>query len=71
MPAQKDLDDAHGGTTAPANECWHAGGGLLVHGRFRRWRIEQVPSLGQVPAPIGIGEQAVVTNAVEAAGQHV
>ena len=73
--AGEDLDDAHRGTAVRADE-----------GGRRRWRpaprlrrrfdrggndVQQFARLGEMLAASGIGEQAVVANAVEAAGQDV
>lgn len=64
-PAHDDLDDAHGGAAAPANECRHRSEGRVVVDRFRRRHIEQGPRFGQTGAALGIGQQSVMANAVE------
>jgi hypothetical protein len=73
---REDLDDDH-----PAAAAWvgagqdarlvRRGGLLLLRLNGARRGTEQLASTGDVGGAAAIGKQAVVTNAVEALGQHV
>jgi len=72
--ALEDLDDDHRRATVPADEArreiagWVIGSGdLRAGGRD----MQQLAYLREILPPHGIGEQAIVADAVEAAGQHV
>jgi len=75
MAALEGLDDEHGGAAAGTGSV--VGGCLLLrtviagedrHGNERRSRCgEQLACTGQVLDPCGIGQQAVMANAVESA----
>ena len=73
LPAGEGLDDDHRGAAVRADE-----GGLAAGHRRRRRRrrcggddVQQLACLGEMLAAAGVGEQAVVADAVEAAGQDV
>src|SRR5437763_3769800 len=51
--------------------CWLASIGCVICLYFGRWHGEQLACLRDVVATGAIGEQSVVTNAMETAGQHV
>ena len=74
----QDLDDAHGAAAAGA---WWRGGGRRGR-RFAGWRlgrvprdrrrgIEQVPDRGELRLAMAIGEEAIMTNALEPFGKDV
>jgi len=74
FPRSEDLDDAHRGTAVRADER----GGMMASGAaaddgFDRGGndVQQFARLGEMLAAPGIGQQAIVANAVEAAGQDV
>src|SRR3954449_12433745 len=71
-PGAEALDDDEAATAAGAGRRrWLVVGGLgdgLLRGRGRG---EQGPDPGDVGGPGAAGEQAVVADAVEAAGEHV
>ncbi len=66
-----DLDDLHGAAAATTDEGrrWRDGAG--VAGRFGSRHIEQGTRRGQILLSPGIGQQAVVTDAVETRWQHM
>ena len=73
LPAGEGLDDDHRGAAVRADER-----GLATGYRRRRRRrrcggddVQQLACLGEMLAAAGVGEQPVVADAVEAAGQDV
>src|SRR5687768_1925660 len=68
QPTHNDLDDAHHGATTAADECRRRSKDRVVADRFGRWHIEQGARFGQAGAALGVGQQSVVANAVEAGG---
>lgn len=71
--AREDVDDDHRRAAVPADE----GRGPGCKAGVVRWRVEvghdvqQLAYLGEIGAAHRIGEQPVVTDAMEPAGQHV
>jgi len=70
------LDDDHSSAATWAGIRGQVGltiirGGGVVGLRLRRWNIEQLTGSGDVLGPAAIGEQSIMADAVEAAGQHV
>ncbi len=69
--AREDFDHLHDGATASADECWLGNDLDLIADRVRLWRMKQVARPGEILPPCGIGEQAVVADAVKSVGQAV
>ena len=69
--AHDDLDDTHGLATAPTQESRRGRHGGFILDDLRSGHIEQGAHLGKILPSPGIGQQAVVTDAVETARQHM
>ena len=71
--AREDLDDDHAAAAARAGTWQQARlvrrGGLVVLRLDARRHTEQLAGAGDVGGAVAVGEQAVVTDAVEALGQ--
>ena len=60
--ARQDTEHDHGATAARARRDGIAD---LFGGRFRRWRIEQPTTEGELGGALAVGEEAVVADAME------
>src|SRR5437762_4609225 len=69
--ASQLLHDAHGRTAVRANENRRGRRGRGLPRRNGEWHLEQLTRSSQVLPAAGVGEQAVVANAVEAAGKDM
>lgn len=68
---QDDLDDLHGGATAATDEGRRWRDGACIADRVGWRHIEHGTRLGQIVLSPGIGQQAVVADAVETRWQHM
>ena len=74
--AHQGVDDDHGGSAVRTNEGWWAGTGRpIIAVRFglgaRGLNLQQFTCPLEVVAALGVGDQPIVADAVEAPGQNV
>ena len=68
----EDLDDDHRRAAVPADEGGtHSGSGVVGLRAGGGHDVQQPTRLRKILPAHGIGQQAIVADAVEAAGQHV
>ena len=76
LSAREGLDDEHRRAAMSAHEGGPGTaviGAAVAGGSGRRWRrlMQKIASGGDVVLAVGVGEQAVVADAMKAGGQHV
>ena len=75
LSAREGLDDEHRGAAVPAHECRPRVTVIdavnRVGGRRGRWPMQERSSGRDIALAVGVGEQAVVSDAMKSRGQHV
>ena len=76
LSTREGLDDEHRGAAVSAHEG-RSGGAVIgatiagVRGKGEHRLTQKIASSGDVVLAVGVGEQAVVADAMKAGGQHV